>query len=64
MAETKKPLDSDASKPDELKQLDQKISQFKQVEDPGVPRWVESMATITHEEKEEDKSVKPGKSPK
>ncbi|KAB7742231.1 hypothetical protein F2P47_02885 [Parvibaculum sedimenti] len=64
MAETKKPLDSDAPKSDELKQLGQKISQFKQEADPGVPRWVESMATITHEEKEDGKPAKPGKRPK
>jgi hypothetical protein len=69
MTETKKPLDSDApksdaQKADELKQLDQKISGFKQEEDPGMPRWVESMATVTHEDREHNKAPKPDKGSK
>lgn len=69
MTDTKRPLDSDAPKSDaqkaaELKQLDQKISDFKQEEDPGIPRWVESMATVTHEDRAQNRSPKPDKGSK
>ncbi|MEN6541606.1 hypothetical protein [Parvibaculum sp.] len=69
MTDTKKPLDSDAPKSDaqradDLKQLDQRISEFKQEEDPGMPRWVESMATVTHEDREQNRSPKADKGSK